>query len=126
MDINDLAEDTTHALLVEAWARNDVEVPGEARSNWIFTSSGRTHRSNNHNIRDLLQLVPLVSVVIPLFMVHPLSKQLNRRLSTLVFNGWHIHIIYVDDQLFVICRPQVPPLLFLEFVFNLLLGEVCA
>ena len=73
MEIDNFTEDSTHALFVKAGTCDDIEVPSKAWCDWIFTTSRRAHRSNDHKVRDFLQLVAFVSIIIPLSVIHPLS-----------------------------------------------------
>ena len=97
-----LAKDALHHQFVEIAARDDVKMASEPWRDWILTAGGWAHSTDENDVCDLLQLVALVIVIVPLLVIHPLTKQLDRWLSTLFLNCRHIHIIDKDNELLVI------------------------
>ena len=82
MRLYDLVENTLHHDFVKATTCYNIEMASEPWRNRILTATGRTHSSEEDNIRDLLQLITLVGVVVP--------RLLSMRLARLCvkLNGW--------------------------------------
>ena len=97
MCLNNFDEDALQDDLIEGVARYDVEVASKARCYWVLSSSRWAHGSYEDDVSDLDKLIARVIEVVPLLMVHPLTQDLDRRLCTLRFNSWHVHVIDKDD-----------------------------
>jgi len=96
--IDYLVKHAGHDILVKVRTRNYVEVSAESWSHRVFTSGGWTHCADHNYVWYFYQRIVLITVVVPLLMVHPLSQQLNWRLCTFFFNLRHIQVIYENYQ----------------------------
>ena len=86
--IDDLTENHLNTIRVELVVSNYIVVTLEALCENTSTTTGRTHSRYENNVLNLH--VFLSESVIPSFVIHPLTKQLNRRLSAVFFFLWHI------------------------------------
>ena len=60
----------------------------------------------------------VVLAVIPTTLVHELTKNLDGRLGTVLFDFWHVEIIDEDDSAFRVHRAEVASATLLKRVVN--------
>lgn len=69
-----------------------------ARSDVSFTTTWRTHGANEHSVDELTEWMLVVSQVIPSTLIQHLAKNLDRRLSTVLFDLGHVQVIDENDD----------------------------
>jgi len=87
------------------------------------TTTGWTHGSNENDILDLHEI--LGKSTIPAFVIHPLTKNLNRGLCTVFFLLRHVKIINEEDQTFSYWRTVNTFTALLNFTVDGVLGKIC-
>ena len=76
---------------------NVVEMPAKSLAHHVAAASWWSLRTHELDV-DKSKL-RLILKVVPIPVIHPLPKQLNRWLSTILFHLWHIEIIDKDNRL---------------------------
>ena len=90
---------------------------------WITTDARWAHRSAESDVLDLFELLVCLDVV-PSTVVHPLTKQFNWRLGTVLLLLWHVEIINKDDKLLARGWTKAALLSSAHFTINNILGLV--
>ena len=65
----------------------------------ILTSSGRSHSCNKCEISNLAEVLLVAENFIPALVVHPLTEELDGRLSTVLLFLGHVEVIDKDDSI---------------------------
>ena len=90
---------------------------------WITTDARWAHRSAESDVLDLFKLLVCLDVV-PSTVVHPLTKQFNWRLGTVLLLLWHVEIINKDDKLLARGWTKAALLSSAHFTINNILGLI--
>ena len=73
----------------------EVEVAEEAHRHRVSASPWGSHASNELDVHQVSECAGRDAVV-PAFVVHPLSKNLDGWLSEVFLSLWHVHIVHED------------------------------
>lgn len=93
----DGGEDLRDGLAIELVAVHHVEVPHETRRNAGPSSTRRTKCCKDKDVFYLHEL--LILAIVPTLVVHELSQQFDRWLSTVFLLLRHVQIINKDNVL---------------------------
>ncbi len=96
--VNQVTEDHVDGVIVEFGVCNDIKVSDETRSNECSSSAWWSHRRQADQSFKFHELK--VFSVVPSFVVHVLSDQLNWRLCSVLLLFGHVEIVHEDDALF--------------------------
>ena len=101
-------EDLLNSRVLKVSVRDYIEVSGDTICNVLSSTTRRSHCSHKNDIFYLLEWFLFSFSIIPSFMIHPLSKNLYRGLSTIHLFLRHIQVINEDDKLLTRSGPKDP------------------
>mmetsp|Transcript_11712 Transcript_11712/g.17848 ORF Transcript_11712/g.17848 Transcript_11712/m.17848 type:complete len:936 (+) Transcript_11712:4723-7530(+) len=96
--LQDLSEDHADAFGAKVSVSQEVEVAHHTSSDGIPTTSRRSHGGDEDDIFNLHEGLLLLRAIVPTLVVHPLAKDFNRRLGSILFLLGHVQIIDEDDE----------------------------
>lgn len=96
MPFEDTSENGSHSVFIEIGESNDVEVSLESWGDIRFTTSWRSHSSDDTCVNDISERMLVVFSVVPASLIDKLSQNFNWWLSS-EYLLWHIEIINKDD-----------------------------
>lgn len=94
--LKDVPENGTHCVFIKVGESYDIEMSLESWSDERFTTSWRSHGSDDTGVDDVSERMLVVFSFIPSSLIDKLSENLNRWLSTENLFG-HIEIINEND-----------------------------
>ena len=94
------AKDHGNGVLAEIRICQEIEMSLHSLSYVASSSSWWSHCRYKYDILDSHEWLLFLRSVIPAFVIHPLSEDLNRRLRTINFLLRHIQIIYEYNESF--------------------------
>jgi hypothetical protein len=100
--VHDLTEDHFDTVSIKLVVSDNVIVALQTLSQYTSATTWWAHRRDEDNVLDLHVL--LSKSIVPAFVVHPLTEQLERWLSTILLFLWHVEVINEDDVLFTKSR----------------------
>lgn len=95
--VQDRLEDSSDLSISRECEINQVELALCTLRDLCTTTTWRTHCSNELDVNELLENITLSSIE-PTFVIHPLSKQFERRLTAKLIFSRHVQIIDEDDH----------------------------
>ena len=98
--IHDIVEDVVHGLLRVGLNVNNVKVAHITRRDMVATTTWWSHGSRELNGDNSSELLLIGIDFVPATVVHPLTEELNWRLSSIHLLLRHVEIIDEDEALF--------------------------
>ena len=100
-----------------------------AGSNLRFATAWRTHSADEHSVNKCTERMFAVLEIVPATLVEHLTQDLNWRLSSVLFNDWHVEIIDKNDNFLAESGSKNTVSSFIEFavddVLNLIAVGLC-